>query len=416
MKKILFKLALLIVRIFQFISIAIFLVILPLLIIYCWFRYHFKKTFNLKPSVIISPLGSPLPLYAVKALRTQGYKADNWALDCPSYFRNIIFGFVLADHPFIRMMVILSDYLLPFIRALLKYDLFEFAFSGGFLMHSHLRKAEYVLLKLCSKKISVYGYGSDCKVMSDIRKMGFKYNNAMDRTDDWEAKHEDLIRANVARAKRYADVLIAGGDLIHFGEKGIMLPLATDLSLWKYYQPPKHKTVVIAHSTNHRSHKGTRFILDSFDRLKDKLPIKMMLIERKPMEECKKLYPQADIFVPDVISGWHGFTAIEAMATGRPVITYLRPDIMAFHAYYAKGNIPAISANPDTLTKTITKLVLDGKLRKELGEKGREYALKFHCLEFVGALRGIIYEYIWDNKKVNQKIFEREARRRKLIN
>lgn len=416
MTRILFKLALPIVRIIQFVSITIFFIILPLLIIYSWFRFHIKKTFNIKPTIIISPLGSPLPLYAVKALRAQGYQADNWALDCPSYFRNIIFGFVLADHPFSRILVILSDYLVPFIWALLRYDLFEFAFSGGFLMHSHLRKAEYILLRLCSKKISVYGYGSDCKVMSDVRNKGFKYNNAMDRTDDWEAKHEDLIRANVLRAKKYADVLIAGGDLTHFGQKGIMLPLATDLSLWKYYQPPRHRTIIIAHSTNHRTHKGTRFILDCFDRLKNKLPIKMMLIERKPMEECKKLYPKADIFVPDVISGWHGFTAIEAMATGRPVITYLRPDIMTFHAYYAKGNIPAISANPDTLARAITKLVKDAKLREELGKKGREYALKYHSLEFVGALRSIIYEYIWNNKKINQRIFEREARRRKLIN
>jgi len=415
MKRIFFEIALPILRFFQFISILIFFIILPLLIIYSWFRFHFKKTFNLKPAVIISPLGSPLPLYAVKALRKQGYKADNWALDCPSYFRNIIFGFVLSDHPFIRILVILSDYLAPFTWAFLKYDLFEFAFSGGFLMHSHLRKAEFILLKLCSKKISVYGYGSDCKVMSDVRKMGFKYNNAMDRTDDWEAKHEDIIRGNVERAKKYADILIAGGDLTHFGEKGIMLPLATDLSLWKYSKPPKHKKIVIAHSTNHRTHKGTRFILQGFDRLKDKLPIEMMLIEGRPMEECKKMYPKADIFVPDVISGWHGFTAIEAMATGRPVITYLRPDIMAFHAYYAKGNIPAISANPDTLVKAITTLVKDKKLRDELGKKGREYVLKYHSLEFVGALRAIIYDYVWNNKKINQKIFEREVRRRKLI-
>jgi len=192
------------------------------------------------------------------------------------------------------------------------------------------------------------------------------------------------------------------------------LPLATDLSIWNYYPTPKHKTIVIAHSTNHRSHKGTRFILDCFDRLKDKLPIKMMLIERKPMEECKKLYPQADIFIPDVISGWHGFTAIEAMATGRPVITYLRPDIWKFHWYYAK-NHPAISANPDTLARAITKLVNDSKLRGELGIRGREYALKYHSLEFVGALRAIIYEYIWDNKPINQKIFEKEVPKRGLI-
>lgn len=409
------KIILIPLRLVQFIFIGIFFLFLPVLIVFSWLRFHFKKTFHLKPSVIISPLGGPLPLYAVKALRAQGYLADNYALDCPSYFRNIIFGFVLSDHPILRYLIIASDHLLPFAWAVLKYDIFEFAFSGGFLMHSHLRRAEYILLKLCSKKISVYGYGSDCKVMSEVRRMGFKYNNAMDRTDDWEAKHEELIRANVLRAKKYADVLIAGGDLIHFGGKGIMLPLATDLGGWRFYKLPEHEKVVIAHSTNHRTHKGTRFILDCFERLKDKLPIKMMLIEGKPMEECRKMYPKADIFIPDVISGWHGFTAIEAMATGRPVITYLRPDIMAFHAYYAQGNIPAVSANPDTLAGAITKLVKNQKLREDLGQKGRKYAMRYHSLEFVGALRSIIYEHIWNDQKINQKIFEKVAKNRGLI-
>ncbi len=56
------------------------------------------------------------------------------------------------------------------------------------------------------------------------------------------------------------------------------------------------------------------------------------------------------------------------------------------------------------------------KLREELGQRGREYALKFHSLEFVGALRAIIYESIWSGKKINQKIFEKEVKKRKLIN
>ncbi|MCL5407146.1 MAG: glycosyltransferase [Patescibacteria group bacterium] len=392
----------------------IFLIILPLVIIYAWIRYFLKKLFRLKPSVIISPLGSPLPFFAVKALKTQGYKVNNFSLDVPSFFRPISFDFILADHKFLRIFSYLSDYLFLFLWALLKYDIFEFAFSGGILMNSHWRKGEFVFLKLCAKKISVYGYGSDCKILSDVRNYGFKYNNAMDRTEETESWSEKIIRENVKRAQKYANVLIAGGDIIHLGEKAIMLPLATDLSFWKDSPLPKNKIINIIHSTNHRSHKGTRFIIDIISELEKKLPIKLTLLEKKTMAECREIYPKADIFIPDVVSGWHGFTAIEAMATGRPVITYLRSDIEKFHHYYAK-NIPAISANPDNLAEVVTKLVKNQKLREELGKHGREYVEKYHSLKFVGALRNILYEYIWNNRKINQKIFEKEVRKRKLI-
>ena len=398
----------------RYFSDLIFLLFLPLLIVYGWLRFLWKKALKIKPRILFSPLAAPLPLFAVKAIRTRGFKADNFAYDCPTFFRQIAFGLILADHPLLRPINFLSDFFLIFTWALLKYDHFEFSFNGGILAYSHLRKAEFILLKLTAKKISVYGYGSDCKVLSDVRQ-GPKYNNAMDRVDKMEGLSDKIIRENVRRAQKYADVLIAGGDLTHFGQKGVMLPLAADLSLWPYSSVKKHKIITLVHSTNHRSHKGTRFILKIFDELKNKLPIKMLLIERKTIKECQKLYPQGDIFIPDVISGWHGFTAIEAMAAGRPVITYLRPDIMKFHAYYAQGRIPAFSANPDTLEKAITQLVKDPRLRETLGKKGRDYALKFHSLEFVGALRSILYEYIWDGKKIDQKIFEREVKKRKLI-
>ncbi|MBM2820457.1 MAG: hypothetical protein HW405_217 [Candidatus Berkelbacteria bacterium] len=408
-------LKLIITHFIRAISDVIFVLFLPLLVIYSWLRLIFKKILRQKPRIIFSPLGTPLPLNAARSIRSQGYEADNFAYECPVYFRNICFGLVLTDKPFLNFINYLTDYLVIFIWAILEYDLFEFSFAGGILMYSHFRKLEYILLKILAKKISVYGYGSDCKALSDVRSQGFKYNNAMDRSEATEGQSEKIIKENVRRAQKYSQVLIAGGDLIHLGKKGIMLPLATDLSYWRKMPFAKNKKVIIAHSTNHRSHKGTRFILEIVEKLSSKLPIEMLLIEKKTIKECQKIYPKADIFVPDVITGWHGFTAIEAMATGRPVVTYLRPDIMEFHKYYAQGRIPAPSANPDNLAQVLTNLVKNPKLREDLGKKGSEYAWQFHSFEFVGSLRAIIYEYIWANKKINQAVFEKEVKKRKLI-
>ena len=394
----------------------IFFIFLPLAIIYSWLRFGLKKIFHLRPNVIVSPLGEPLPFNNVRALRAAGYKTDNVAYLCPRYFRSASVGLILEDNFYLRMFVYLTDYIFLFLWAVLKYDFFEFAFSGGMLRNSHLRKLELPLLTFLGKKIVVYGHGADCKVLSDIRKMGFKYNTAMDRNEKTERQSEKEIAENVARAQKYADVLIAGGDLIHLGKKAIFLPIPADLEKWKNQPAKKHKNVVLIHSTNHRLHKGTRFILDTYDKIKHRLPVKLMLLERKTLKECQKLYPLGDIMITDVITGWHGYTAIEAMAIGRPDITYLRPDIMKFHSYYAKGRIPVVSANPDNLEKAIERLVKNKKLRGEIGKRGRVYAQKFHSLEFVGALRKILYEYVWDGKKINQKIFEREVKKRRLIN
>lgn len=359
-------------------------------------------------------MGEPLPFNNVKALRVAGFKADNFAFTCPAYWRSISFGLILEDHFFLRILIYLTDYVFLFYWAVLKYDFFEFAFIGGVLKNSHLRKLELPILKILGKKVSVYGYGADCKILSDIRKMGFKYNNAMDRTEKTESQPEKIIRGNVERAQKYADVLIAGGDLIHLGKKAIFLPIPADLSPWKYQSAKNHKKIVLLHSTNHRNQKGTRFIIKIAEKLQKKLPITLSILERKTLKECQKLYPSGDIFTTDVIYGWHGYTAIEGMAIGRPVISYLRPDIIKYHSYYGKDR-PVVSANPDTLAREIENLVKNPKLRKELGEKGREYVLKFHSLEFVGSLRKIIFENIWAGKKINQKIFEREIKKRKLI-
>jgi len=396
----------------------VFLVILPILAIYSWIRFTAKKLLSLKPVIIISPLGSPMPFFAVKALRTAGFSADNVAFDTPEVFRTISHGLIFSDHFLLRILIYLTDYVSLFTWAVLKYDIFEFAFSGGILTNSHFKKWEILLLKICAKKVSVYGYGADCKILSQYRKkaqeMGLKYNTAMDRSQATETKAEEEILGNLKRAQKYADILIGGGDLIYLGGKTIMLPLPTDLKLWKFTSLKPKKIVTVAHATNHRSHKGSRYILEIIDKLKDKLPIKLMMIEKKTISECQKLYLEADIFIPDVITGWHGYTAIEAMASGRPVISYLRKDIEKFHHYYAK-DIPIISANPDNLAKIVTALVKNPQKQKELGQKGRAYVEKYHSLEFVGALRKIIFDHLWEGKKINQEIFEKEVKKKKLI-
>ncbi len=394
----------------QTLSDILFLVVLPLIFLYSWINYLIKKIFKLMPKILISPLGEPMAFFSAKAAKTSGYQADIFAFDCQRHFRNLCEGFILNDHPVLKYLIIISDYLLPFIWASLKYDVFEFPFSGGILMYSRLRRLELFLLKILAKKIIVYGYGSDCLLLGKIRK-SHRYNLAMDLNQDLEKQYDQkVIRENIARAQKYANVLIGAAYLNYLGPKAVMLPIAFDVSGWNYSAPKKSKIITIIHSTNHRVFKGSRFILAAVKKLqKEGWPIKLLLIENRTLKECQKLYRKGDFFITDVIIGWYGFTACEAMSLGRPVICYLKDDLRK--ANNLVENIPIVSANPDNLKTAIITLVKDYDLRKKLASEGRKYVLRYHSLESSGRFKATIYQKVWLNQKINQNILKLELKK-----
>lgn len=397
-----------------FASDLIFFLCLPLLAFFCWGRYFYKKIFKQKPKILFSPRSLTMVFLTARAVKTQGWDVGVITYDREKTFQAQKLGFCFKEHPVLSRLVYLFDYLPIFVWSLLKFDIFEFPFYGGLLYQSHLRKLELIFLKICAKKIVVFAYGSDAYLPSRIRKFG-KYNAVMDFTSETPVQPEKIIADNIYRAQKYADVLIAGADIVYLGPKAIMLPIAIDLDRWSYIPPRRKKTVTLVHSTNHQIYKGTRFILKVFDNLKKEgYPVDLLLIEGKTVEECYKIYKKGDIFVPDVITGWYGSTQIEAMSLGRPVVSYQKEIFKPYHHYYAK-DCPIINANPDNLKRVFIKLVGDYNLRREIGHRGIEYVHKYHSLEFVGELRGIIYRELWHNRPIDQKRFEKILKAEKII-
>lgn len=391
----------------------IFFSLLPLLIIFCHSRLVIKKYLQKKYNVLFSPISIPMSFLTAKSVKTQGIVADVICYDKEPIFDKLKFGFCLKEYPGLFYLTLLTDYLPTFTWALLKYDIFEFPFSGGLLYASRIRRLEYILLRICAKKIVVYAYGSDSYLPSEIRKLG-KYNTLMDAPDEIFERPEKFIRANIRRAQKYAHVLIAGADIIWLGPKAIMLPIAADLSAWTYFPSHQKKNVTLLHSTNHRIYKGTRFIIEVYEELKKEgFPVELMLIEGKTIEECYKLYKKGDIFVPDVITGWYGSTQIEAMSLGKVVVNYQKEIFKPYHNYYVK-HCPIVSANPDNLKKVLIKLINNFDLRKELGYQGSEFVGQYHSLEFIGKLRVTIYEELWQNRRIDQKRFEKILKKQKI--
>ena len=69
---------------------------------------------------------------------------------------------------------------------------------------------------------------------------------------------------------------------------------------------------------------GTEFVIEACSQL----PVELDLVEGVPHEQARKRYAKADIIIDQLLVGWHGVFALEAMALGKPVITYLKPDVI----------------------------------------------------------------------------------------
>ena len=83
----------------------------------------------------------------------------------------------------------------------------------------------------------------------------------------------------------------------------------------------------------------------------------------------------SDIVFDQLIIGWYAMTALEAMSFGKPVICYLRDDLLDLYEseeLIEKDEIPIINSNYKNINKT--KKLLDNKEEIEnLGRLGRKF-------------------------------------------
>src|SRR5581483_4464472 len=90
------------------------------------------------------------------------------------------------------------------------------------------------------------------------------------------------------------------------------------------------------------------------------------VVEGVPHEEARRRYARADIVVDQLNAGWHGVFALEAMALGKPVVTYLKPDVVERSAKGYGVRIPIVPATKETLVDALRPLVESAELRREI--------------------------------------------------
>ena len=242
----------------------------------------------------------------------------------------------------------LAQQFAAFARLAPRTDVFHFYFGLTLVPKS----VQFPLLKALRKK-SVFHY-----LGSDIR----------------GKTHEQL-----AFGKRADAEIVGSYDAIRWVPEAHVIPPGLDLREFAPVPPSDSPRPVVVHAPSNRAKKGTAQVIEACAQL----PVELDIVEGVPHEEARARYARADIVVDQLNAGWHGVFALESMALGKPVVTYLKPDVVERSAEGYGIRIPIVPATAETLVDALRPLVEQPALRREIGAASRAYVERVHDIDRV---------------------------------
>lgn len=256
------------------------------------------------------------------------------------------------------------------------------------------------LLRAAGKAVFVTYQGDDAR-QGDVCRRHFPTHFVHEVEAGYYTPEKDAAaRRRIARAARWAHGLYAlNPDLLRvLPARARFLPYASvDPRAWVPSERPAgagSDRPVVVHAPTHRAVKGTRFVLDAVERLRREqgLDVELVLVEGMAREDARTLYARADLVIDQLLAGFYGGLAVEAMALGRPVACYLREEDLGALPPAMRAELPLIPVSPSTLAEDLR--VLLGPRRGELaaqGARGRAFALRWH--DPLEVARGLLQDY-----------------------
>ena len=266
-----------------------------------------------------------------------------------------------------------------FVNALTKYDVFHFDFGESMMPMGVLPQAfdyfDVRILNTLGKKIVATYHGCDAR-QSDY---------TIDHFDICSCKESSCRevglcnrqlnikkRRNIKKLGQYAKRIFAlNPDLLYVLPKQTeFCPYASvDLSYWVPVPQKLNKKLVIIHSPTNRGGKGSGYIIQAVVKLSTKYNVELKLVEGIPHDQVKAIYSSTDICIDQLLTGWYGAFAVEMMALGKPVVSYIREEDLKFIPPQMKDDMPIINANPNTIYEVLDRLLQERDKLPLIGEQ-----------------------------------------------
>ena len=183
----------------------------------------------------------------------------------------------------------------------------------------------------------------------------------------------------LAFGKKAGAEIVGSYDAIRWVPGAEVIPPGIDVAAIEPAYPGDRARPVILHAPSSRRRKGTEHVIAACEGLDADL----VLVEGLHHEEAFERYREADIVVDQLNAGWYGLLAIECMALGKPVVTFLHDEAVRRTEEAFGTRVPIVAATKENLRKRLEPLVASASERRRIGEASREYVEQVHDLERV---------------------------------
>jgi glycosyltransferase involved in cell wall biosynthesis len=183
--------------------------------------------------------------------------------------------------------------------------------------------------------------------------------------------------AELAWAARAGARIVGSYDATRWVPEAEVVPPGIDLRDYSPVPPSDTRKPVVLHAPSNRRRKGTEHVIAACEQL----PVELEIVEGLHHDEARRRYARADIVVDQLNAGWYGVLAIEAMALGKPVVTFLHEEAVARTEDAFDARVPIVSATADTLVERLRPLVEDAQERRRIGAASRLYVEQIHDVD-----------------------------------
>jgi glycosyltransferase involved in cell wall biosynthesis len=183
--------------------------------------------------------------------------------------------------------------------------------------------------------------------------------------------------AELAYGKRADAEVVGSFDAIRWVPEAEVIPPGVDLGPFVPVPPTDRERPLVVHAPSSRAKKGTEHVIAACA----ELPVDLDVVEGLHHDEARRRYEAADIVVDQLHAGWYGLFAIEAMALGKPVVTFLHDEAVRRTEEAFGVEVPIVSATRETLVERLRPLVRSPELRRRIGSASRAYVERVHDVE-----------------------------------
>jgi glycosyltransferase involved in cell wall biosynthesis len=181
----------------------------------------------------------------------------------------------------------------------------------------------------------------------------------------------------LAWARRAGTRVVGSYDAIRWVPDAHVIPPGIDVHAIEPAPPSDRERPVVLHAPSSRARKGTEHVVAACE----ELDVELEIVEGLDHREAFERYRRADVIVDQLNAGWYGVFAIEALALGKPVVTFLHDEAVRRTEEAFGVEVPIVSATKGTLADALRPLVASADERQRVGRASRAYAEEVHDLE-----------------------------------